>query len=248
MLSSNKILIPFHETDHFTSDIISPVVEYYNSFGYEVKTAGIIDDEHKVFLRSASRNLVVEENKDQEIIIIIDGDTFVSIQAIENAINICKEEDIVVRLATKTLSIKNNVEVVKDLLIEGEIIPQELVSLSHKKYLHPGCSWVMNRKTWEKLGGFNESFIWYGFEDLEFNLRASRVVGLVFLDFDEYNIPNKKAVNFDHDIHKNEYKNTYTVFYDPEEMCIEIDNSGERMQVDKNIIKDIFNFDLYGIF
>lgn len=246
MLYSNKIHFPYLSTNKDYEESAKVVFKYYKSLGYEIVTAGVMSEDGETFLRSRSRNLAVDST-DEDIIILIDSDTMVPNAAIYQASEICKENDVVIRLAAKTLSVDSYGSEIAEYLSSNEIIPDEYMKNCSTTYLHTGCSWVLNRKTWEYLGGFNEQFVWYGYEDLEFNLRAARLSKLLFLDYDEITIANRKIVNFNKHINENSYEISKSIFFDIDKLDIVHRVGNAESKISDDFVEKIFDFNNYRL-
>lgn len=238
--------MPFFASSQAYAENEKIVSNYYNKIGYEVVKDGVMSDDGQTFLRSKSRNMVVNSTS-ENIIVITDADTMIPSEAIYQASKICEENDVVVRPASKTLSIHSNGLEISECLALNEIIPDEYMKDCSTAYLHTGCSWVLNRKTWDYLGGFNESFCWYGYEDLEFNLRAARLCKLVFLDYDEITIANRKIVNFDKDINRNIYETSKSIFFQLEKLDVIYRIGNAESKVADDYVEKIFDFDNYAL-
>lgn len=184
--TDNTILVPFREDDAFNNRIFFETCrDYYLSEGYTVE---VFDAEGDFFNRSASRNLAVDSSE-ENICILIDADTIIPSYAIQESITIAKKYNAMVKPTIRTYSM-SSLDKLK--LIIEKIKNCDVIESIDYKYrsidLYPGSGWVFPRTLFYEIGKFNEDFIGYGYEDIDFNYRASINSRIFFTEYNAFTV------------------------------------------------------------
>jgi hypothetical protein len=123
--------------------IFNRFLDHYSLLGYRVLTA---DTDHPKFNRAASRN-VLASIFPNNVMVLIDGDTFYSKEQIEKAIEYAQDNDVIVK-------------------------PTKFAEVDNKKVNgYSGYCWVVKTKLWP---GMDERCLTWGAEDII--LRKSRMI------------------------------------------------------------------------
>ena len=183
---NNTILMPFREDNDFNNRIFFETCrDYYLSEGYTVET---FDSGEEFFNRSASRNLAVDSSEDS-ICILIDADTIIPSYAIQESIMIAKKYNAMVKPTIRTYSMSSldKLKLIIEKIKNCEVM--EDINYRHRSIdLYPGSGWVIPRNLFYEIGKFNEDFIGYGYEDIDFNYRASINSRIFFTEYNAFTV------------------------------------------------------------
>lgn len=163
------------------------VEEYYNILGYNVV---ILDSGDEDFNLSKSRNLAFTEYDNDEVI-LINSDCLIFSVAIEDSLQLIKERSSIVKPFLKLLRISDINKKFIESIIDNEIFDIKIESQSNNFY--PGEAFILNKNSWEKVGGFNENILDPIISSIDFCLRASELSELVFLEYDAYSFHHPKV-------------------------------------------------------
>lgn len=180
--TDKKIFVPFRQDDIVDRmEIFNICKKYYEDEGFLVEEC---DSGHEPFNVSASRNLCKIGN-DDDLIIIVDADTIIPSYAIDEAVDLAKKYNVLVKPTIRTYLL-NDLDSLKEVIlkIKSDEIIDHLVYKSKSPDLHPGSSWVIPKNIFKEVGGFNEDFFGYGFEDLDFNYKCAMISKSIY--FTEY--------------------------------------------------------------
>ncbi len=182
LFSNEKVFMPFREDSAGQRNpMLELSKEYYEKIGLSVE---LVDSDSDDFNRFQCYNDVFKKY-DIEYALIINADTILSPASIHKSFEIIKNENIVVKPSFKTIHIKNMEKQFIEKLIDNDILDNFISSGSTPSF-HLGTSWAINRKTWEKIGGFNETYLDSIFSNLDFAIRSSICSRLLFLNYDSY--------------------------------------------------------------
>jgi predicted glycosyltransferase involved in capsule biosynthesis len=214
------VVIPWRET---ASRL--PLKNYIdNWYKQNIPNAKIIysDTNHKVFNLSAARNAGVNQLLDQDIIVFNDADTYAEKNAMLKGIDMAYETGLAVNpfSAAKLLSLDNTKKIVNEggdpYNVDGDIYPNS-----------SGGIIIVTPKTLKMLGGWDEKFIGWGFEDAAFF-----ITHLTLLDKAMLKIPDSYIYCLAHVINNRE-KNLVDL---GKERCILYEQaSGNKAEINKLI-------------
>ena len=186
--TNKNIYIPFREDARTNSNKMFKVVkEYYNILGYNVVA---LDSGDENFNLSKSRNMAFTNYDDNEVI-LINADCLIFDTAIENSLQLIKERSSIVKPFLKLLRISDIDKKFIESVIDNEIFDIKIESQSNSFY--PGEAFILNKSSWEKVGGFNENILDPIISSIDFCLRASELSELVFLEYDAYSFHHPKV-------------------------------------------------------
>lgn len=156
---------------------------YYEKLGLKVE---VVDCGSQEFNRFECYNNVFK-NYSTDYALMVNADTILSPISIYKTFEIIKDENIVVKPSIKTISLKEMNNNFLQKLLDNDILDNFISSGSSPSF-HLGSSWAMNKKTWEEIGGFNETYLDSIFCNLDFAIRASICAKLFFLNYDAYTL------------------------------------------------------------
>jgi hypothetical protein len=131
----------------------------------------LADSGHEPFNRAASRNLGVAQVETGEFVVVCDADTLPDQQALAIALRRAYDGRLHYPFAVVNyLTEAGTVEVLAGHPPDPNCIENTI------PYAQGGCM-VMRAEYWRAVGGMNEAFEAWGFEDNEFYVRVSKAVG-----------------------------------------------------------------------
>jgi hypothetical protein len=157
------VVIPWRETKSRL-----PLMKYVKSWyqkNFPDAEIFFADSGHKIFNISASRNVGTEMAKDYDVIIHNDADTYPEKNAVIEGIKLACDTGFAVNpfSAAKLLSIKNTERIIYKKFnpygIDGDLYPGSC-----------GGVVIATPETIKKIGGWDEKFIGWGFEDVAFSI------------------------------------------------------------------------------
>ena len=169
--------------------MLDVVTDFYEKLGYSIELVGCGLDN---FNRAKARNKIFQDY-DVDFAVILNADTVVSENAIVRGIEFVKEKNLVVKPFTKIITITGMDETFTNKLVNNDIMDSYMSSGS-SRMLPQGGGWIMSRRTWDRVGKFNETYEDSGFIDLEYAFRASVMSKLYYLDYDAYTFDHGRPV------------------------------------------------------
>jgi predicted glycosyltransferase involved in capsule biosynthesis len=160
--------------------------EYYSS----LSTPIIGESNNVVFNRSQARNNGVLKSKKNNLV-IVDSDNIVNLDLIIKGLNLLKEGMLIKPFTsihylneTATLNfINGNNKLTINSYDKTYLLPNQL------NIRKSGGIYIIKKDTWKDLGGMNEKFDDWGFEDTEFNLRfEKKYQPITFLKGNNYHL------------------------------------------------------------
>lgn len=184
--------MPFREDSaNQRSSIKDVVVKYYNLRGLNVV---LCDSPTENFNKYSAMNLIMQESK-EEIVCIVNADAIVPYYFLQLA----KEEVSKTNNVIKPFNAVVNIDIKNEKFI-SQIYDDDVVDdfryIDSMPKFHHGTSWVMNKKSWELLGGFDESYNQSNLGDLDFSYMSATNCGLTYLDGLAYSFVHGKITPF----------------------------------------------------
>jgi predicted glycosyltransferase involved in capsule biosynthesis len=181
-----EIVLPWRDSgcllrrQHFEA-----LTEFYSENGFKV----VIGDNKGDFSRSAARNAGVESIK-SDVAVVIDADNLISPSQIKGAISFVKNND---QYMVKPFNRFGYLtEESTNIVYENGFDAVDSLDL---EYINPTAKWfnggayVITKRNWNKVGGFDEAFIGWGAEDDAFHIMCKRKLrGVRYLSGMDYHL------------------------------------------------------------
>lgn len=132
--------------------------------------------EHGPFNRSAALNSASEAAGDWDVALIIDSDTISNPDSVQQAIKSAAITGGLVVAHDKRHMMSSRATT---MILAGDRTNWQRRGMVQKTYLDSvSCAVAVARKTWDALGGFDDRFSGWGFEDTAFHIACETITGL----------------------------------------------------------------------
>jgi hypothetical protein len=117
------------------------------------------------FNRSAAVNAAAARAGDWDVAVVIDADVVTYPNPVRTAVRIAAATDDLVLAFDKRAHVRRDVT---ERIVDGERVADLDLCVDHVEHsIWSGCV-AVNRALWDRVGGFDERFVGYGFEDIGF--------------------------------------------------------------------------------
>jgi hypothetical protein len=167
----NRVILVPRRADNGHRDMLWNYCKpYWGNFGYPIYEGDHLDGP---FNRGAAVNAAARLAGDWETALIIDSDVIVGEAQVHDAIHLAEKLQRLV-FAFRTHQALNHIGAKKVMDgFKGNWLPY----VRNVQYDNKSACLVVPRKVWDMVGGFDERFVGWGFEDLAFAYSCSAAAG-----------------------------------------------------------------------